>query len=131
MRKEKVVSFLSLLGSTSTVLCCALPALLSVIAGGAAVGSLVSAFPWLIPLSKQKDWIFLGAGALLTLNAILTFYPKGKVACSITGGRGCEVAGRFTKTVFWISLSLYSIGAFAAYALVPVFRLVEILGAVP
>ena len=125
MRKEKVVSFLSLFGSTSTLLCCALPALLSVIAGGAAVSSLVSAFPWLIPLSKHKSWIFLGAGALLILNAIITFYPKGKVACSITGGKGCEVAGRFTKTIFWISVILYSLGAFTAYALVPLLKFVE------
>lgn len=125
MSKAKTISFLSLFGSASTLFCCALPALLSVIAGGAAVGSLVSAFPWLIPLSKHKSWIFLGAGVLLAFNAIVTFYPKGKMACSLTGGRGCEVAGRFTKIMFWISMTLYGIGAFAAYALVPVLTQVD------
>jgi len=42
--REKIMSFFSLFGSTATLLCCALPATLSIIAGGAAVGSLISIF---------------------------------------------------------------------------------------
>lgn len=123
--KEKVISFFSLFGSTATLLCCALPALLSVIAGGAAVGALISTFPWLIPLSRYKDWIFLIAGILLLVNGFLTLRPKGKLACAITGGKGCEVAGSFTKGMFWFSVVLYSIGAFVAYALVPIIQFLE------
>lgn len=55
-----IVDFFSLFGSTATLLCCALPALLSVIAGGAAVGAFVSTFPWLIPLSQHKELLFFG-----------------------------------------------------------------------
>jgi len=122
---KKLVDFFSLFGSSATLLCCALPAILSVIAGGAAVGSLVSVFPWLIPLSMHKHWLFLGAGALLIFNGFLTLKPKGAVACSVTGGKGCAVAGTFTRKMFWFSVSLYGIGAFAAYALVPIMRLFE------
>lgn len=122
MIRERIVSFLALFGSASTLLCCALPALLSVIAGGAAMGALVSAFPWLVPLSRQKEWIFLAAGLLLIFNSVLIFQPRGKVACAVTGGKGCEVAGGFTKGVFWFSILLYGIGAFVAYALVPLLR---------
>ena len=120
--REKIMSFLSLFGSGATLLCCALPATLSIIAGGAAVGSLLSAFPWLIPLSRHHNWLFLIAGILLTTNGIFVLRPKGKVACAVTGGKGCEVAGGLTKGIFWFSVTLYSIGAFAAYALVPVLR---------
>jgi len=123
--KEKIISFFSLFGSSTTLLCCALPALLSVIAGGAAVGSLISAFPWLIPLSMYKNWLFLAAGILLALNGVMTLRPKGKLACAITGGKGCEVAGNFTKGMFWLSVGLYSIGAFVAYSLVPIIRFFE------
>jgi len=122
---KKVVDFLSLFGSGATLLCCAIPALLSVIAGGAAVGSFVSIFPWLIPLSEHKDKLFLVAGILIIFNGFLTLRPKGKVACAITGGKGCEVAGSMTKGLFWFSVSLYTIGAFVAYALVPIMRLFE------
>jgi len=122
--REKIMSFFSLFGSTTTLLCCALPATLSIIAGGAAVGSLISVFPWLIPLSKHHNWIFLIAGILLLINGIFVLSPKGKVACSITGGKGCEVAGSFSKWMFWISVILYSIGAFFAYAYVPFMELI-------
>jgi len=123
--KEKVISFFSLFGSTATLLCCALPAFLSIIAGGAAVGALISTFPWLIPLSRYKDWIFLIAGILLLLNGVLTFQPKGKIACAITGGKGCDVAGSFSKFMFWFALALYGMGAFVAYALVPIMIFFE------
>ena len=125
MWRKKIVGFLALFGSTGTLLCCAVPALLSVLAGGAAVGAFLSTFPWIIPLSRHKEWLFLRAGLLLVFNAILTFRPKGKLACSITGGKGCEVAGGFTKGVLWFSILLYGFGAFVAYALVPILRFFE------
>lgn len=122
MFREKLVSFLALFGSTATLLCCALPALLIIVAGGATVGALLSAFPWIIPLSRHKEWIFLMAGLLLVFNGILHFWPKGKVACAVTGGKGCEVAGGFTKGIFWLAVFLYGVGAFVAYPLVPILR---------
>lgn len=120
--KEKIVSFLSLFGSTATLLCCALPATISIIAGGVAVGSLISTFPWLVPLSKYHNWIFLIAGILLFINGVFVLTPKGKLACSVTGGKGCEIAGNFSKIVFWVSIALYFVGFFFAYAYVPIVR---------
>jgi len=123
--REKIMSFLSIFGSSATLLCCALPATLSIIAGGAAVGSLISIFPWLIPISKYHNWIFLIAGILLLVNGIFVLSPKGKVACSMTGGKGCEVAGNFSKWMFWFSIVLYGIGAFFAYAFVPIAQFLD------
>ena len=122
---KKIVDFFSLFGSTATLFCCALPALLSVLVGGAAVSSFVSVFPWIVPLSEHKAWLFLVAGALIFISGMLTLRPKGKLACSISGGRGCETAGAFTKSVFWISVVLYACGAFAAYGLTPLLMWLE------
>ena len=47
---------------------------------------------------------------MIVFSGILVFLSRGKVACSITGGRGCEVAGRFTKMVFEISVMIYPVG---------------------
>lgn len=124
--KQKLVSFLSLFTSTGTLLCCALPVTIAAIAGGSAVGTLVSTFPWLVPLSRHKEWIFLAAGLLILFSGILTLRPRGKVACSITGGKGCEFAGRLTKTMFWSSVAIYLIGAFFAYGLAPILRWMEV-----
>ncbi|MFB6230638.1 MAG: hypothetical protein ABEL04_05720 [Salinibacter sp.] len=122
--RQSAANFLALFTSTGTLLCCAPPAALSAVAGGSAVVSLVSAVPWLVPLSKAKEWIFLGAGLMLALSAFLTFRPKGNVACTIAGGEGCRVASRFQKGMFWISAGIYGIGAFFAYGLLPVMKLV-------
>ncbi|MBI4530021.1 MAG: hypothetical protein HY709_00730 [Candidatus Latescibacteria bacterium] len=123
--KEKAIGVLALFGSTGTLLCCALPAALAAIAGGAAVGTLLSTLPWLVPLSAHKEWIFLIAGVLITINGVLVLRPKGRIACSITGGKGCEIAGRFSKVMLWLSMGVYGIGTIFAYALVPLLRLLE------
>lgn len=120
---QSLSSFLALFTSTGTLLCCALPSALAAVAGGSAVASLVSAVPWLVPVSQHKEWIFLGAGVMILLSGILVYRPKGRVACTIAGGKGCAVAGRFTKTMFWLSVSIYAVGAFFAYALLPIQRL--------
>lgn len=120
---QSLSSYLALFTSTGTLLCCALPSALAALAGGSAVASLVSTVPWLVPLSQNKEWIFLGAGVMILLSGLLIYRPKGKVACTIAGGKGCAVAGRFTKTTFWLSVVIYAIGAFFAYALLPIQRL--------
>jgi hypothetical protein len=116
--------FLALFTSTGTLLCCALPSALAAVAGGSAVVSFVSTFPWVVSLSRHKEWIFLGAGVMILISGLLTYRPKGKVACSITGGEGCAVAGRWTKVMFWASAGIYAVGVFFAYALLPVIKLV-------
>lgn len=118
------LGLLSLFTSSGTLLCCALPATVAMLAGGSAVIAMTSAFPWLIPLSRHKDWIFLAAGAMLLVHGILLFRPKGKVACSVTGGRGCAIAGRFTKVMFWVSAGIVTVGAFVSFALVPILRVI-------
>ena len=123
--KQTLASFLALFTSTGTLLCCALPSAIAVIAGGAAVTSFISTFPWLVPLSRQKEWIFLASGLMIVLSGVLIYRPKGRLACTITGGQGCEVAGRFTKVMFWMSAGIFAVGVFFAYALVPLLRLLE------
>ncbi len=123
--KQKLASFLALFSSTGTLLCCALPSAIAAVAGGAAVASFVSTFPWLVSLSQHKEWIFLAAGLMIVLSGLLVYRPKGRVACSLTGGQGCDVAGRFTKVMFWLSAAIFCVGVFFAYALVPLLRLLE------
>jgi hypothetical protein len=41
------------------------------------------------------------------------------VACDVDED-GCDVTGRFNKRMFYISASVLAVGAFFAYALVPI-----------
>ena len=117
--KEKAISVLTLFTSSGTLLCCVLPAVVATIAGGAAVSSMLSVFPFLIPLSMNKGWIFIIAAILIALNGYLVFKPNQKVACDVDED-GCDVTGRFNKRMFFISTSVLAVGAFFAYALVPI-----------
>lgn len=122
MMQEKIINLLTLFTSVGTLLCCALPALVAAVAGGAAVVSLVSAFPWLAAVSERKCWIFLIAGALIIFSGILHFRPKGTLACAISGGKGCATASAFGKAAFWLSFVIYVIGVFMAYGIVPMME---------
>lgn len=124
--KEKIVSVLALFTSVGTLFCCALPALLVTIGLGTVVLSAVSAFPWLIPLAKHEEWLFLGAGVLIGLNFFLVYRPQKQVACDVQAGeQGCQVAGRWNKLVLWLSVGIYAIGVFMAYLALPLWKLFE------
>jgi mercuric ion transport protein len=123
--KEKVLRFLALFTSTGTLLCCALPAALVTLAGAAAISTYLNLFPWVIPLSRHTGWIFLIAGILILASAVFTLRPRSRLACAVTGGKGCEEAGTFSKWVFWFAVIIYAVGAFMTYGIVPLLKWME------
>ena len=119
--KDKALSIFTLFTSSGTLLCCVLPAVVATIAGGAAVSSMLSVFPFLIPLSMYKEWIFGVATILISINGYMVFKPNQEVACDVDAGEdGCDITGRFNKRMFYISSTVLALGAFFAYALVPI-----------
>ena len=54
---EKAANFFALFASSSTLVCCALPAIFVGLGAGASFASLVSTFPFLITLSQYKLYI--------------------------------------------------------------------------
>lgn len=124
--KEKILSVLALFTSTGTLICCALPALLVSLGMAAVVVSAVSTFPWLIPFTRQKAWLFVGAGVLIALNFYVVDRPKKQLACDVeTGPSGCEVTGRWNRTILWLSAAIYAIGLFMAYLALPLVKMFD------
>ena len=121
--RKKIFSILALFSSSGTLICCVLPAVVAMFAGGAAVGALISIFPWLIPLSEHKFWIFLTAGLLIGVDSIIVFWPKSKLACNITGGTGCESTSKFSKITLAVAITIFIFALFFSYALVPIMSL--------
>ncbi len=122
MFREKVLRFFALFSSTGTLLCCALPATLAAVAGGSAVASLISTFPLLIPISREKGWIFLISGSLIFISALFTLRPQSKLVCTINGGKTCEAASGFSKFMLYLSVGIFMVGFFFAYLLTPILR---------
>jgi len=122
--KEKTIAILSLFASTSTLLCCALPALLVMLGFGAVVAGAVSSVPFLVPLSQNKEWVFLFAGILIGLNWVFIKRIERQVLCEDTA---CETASRFSTVVLWISTGLFLIGFFVAFLAFPMGKALGIL----
>ena len=70
--KESInLGFLSLIASSSTLICCALPALFVTLGAGATLASIVNIFPELIIISKYKIYISIFALLFLIIAGIL------------------------------------------------------------
>jgi hypothetical protein len=80
LAKTRHASRLSLLTSASTLVCCALPAMMVALGAGAALSSLVSAVPQLVWLSEYKTAIFSVALVMLLLAGLLQWQAR-KVPC--------------------------------------------------
>ncbi len=123
-RTSGVLSYLSLFTSFGTLLCCALPSLLVLLGLGATVASFLSVAPWLVALSRHKTWVFAVSGTLIAGNLLYVYgiaprLQRATGACPADTPEGCVSAGRFSRTVLWISVGIYAIGVFSAFILGP------------
>lgn len=120
-RRGPVSAYLSLFASFGTLVCCALPSLLVMIGFGTTVAATLSAAPWLVALSRHKEWVFLAAGLLLViawrLGALAQRWGK---SCPPDQAEACRAANRLSRTLLVISTTLYAGGAVVAFLLGPV-----------
>lgn len=125
--KTQSMGYVSLFTSLGTLLCCALPSLLVLVGMGATVASLVSTLPWLIALSRYKNWTFALAGLLIGVNYVYVYriapglQQTGR-SCPVDQPSACTTASRVSRTILWISTGIYFIGLFSAYLLGPVLE---------
>jgi hypothetical protein len=123
-RTSGVLSYLSLFTSFGTLLCCALPSLLVLLGLGATVASFLSAAPWLVTLSRHKNWVFAISGVLIAGNMLYVYLLAPRLqnagaACSPDSPVACTVASRFSRIVLWVSAAIYAVGVFSAFVLGP------------
>tara|TARA_X000001036_G_scaffold315384_1_gene293872 strand:- start:2041 stop:2442 length:402 start_codon:yes stop_codon:yes gene_type:complete len=110
---------LSLFTSFSTLICCALPALLISIGMGASLASFVSAFPWIIFISKYKIQTFTLAAVLLIVSVYL-FWQGRNAPCPSDPiqAKICSKLRFINLIMLFISLVTYLAGFFFAFVVV-------------
>jgi len=117
---SSLLSYFSLFTSLGTLLCCALPSLLVLVGLGASVASTLSSLPWLVTLSKHRQWTFGTSGLLIALSFLNMYYisPRFKAeSCAPDNPSACETASRFSRVLLWVSAAFYIVGFFAAFLL--------------
>jgi hypothetical protein len=114
--RDALAPTLSLFASTSTLLCCALPALLVTLGLGASLAGFVSAAPWLVALSKYKVWLFAGSGLLLAGAGWLTWRARF-LPCPAdpAAARACLRLRAVSAWMMGLSALVWAVGFFFAF----------------
>ncbi len=109
-------SLVSLFASSSTLVCCALPALLVALGAGAALSGLVSAFPQLVWLSEHKAPLFSFAGAMLLASGALQWHHRNAPCPLDAALRAACLRTRSTSLwVYLASVGIYAAGSWFAF----------------
>ena len=122
--KDLTIGVATLFTSVSTLLCCALPALLISLGMGAVMAGLVSNIPQLIWLSNHKMELFIIAGTMLVISGYFTYKKAQSCPSDPVQAKACANLKKFSKVVFWVSVILYLVGFFFAY-LIPLLILIS------
>ena len=107
---------LSLFTSLSTLVCCALPALLVTLGAGAVLAGLVSNVPQLVWISEHKGPVFGVAGTMLVLAGVLQWHAR-HAPCPADPqlAETCRRTRRNSLRVYLLSLAIFAIGAWFAF----------------
>lgn len=107
---------LSLFASTSTLLCCALPAVLVTIGAGAVMAGIASNVPGYIWLTEHKIQLFILSGIMLALAVIMRWKSR-KAPCPIdpVQARACTRLRRVSGVLLYTSVVIYLVGGFFAF----------------
>jgi hypothetical protein len=116
LSKNSVLPTLTLFGSLSTLICCALPALMVSIGAGAALAGIVSTIPQLVWFSEHKVALFAVSGILILVSGIGRYVTRN-APCPIdpAQAKACMKLRRISAYVFYASVVIYATGFFFAF----------------
>ena len=105
------VTWFSIFTSASTLLCCALPALLVALGAGAALASLVGVFPQIVWVSENSTLVFVGAGMMLAVAGYLQYRARF-LPCPVDAAlaAACSRQRRVSNAIYFVSLAIYVVG---------------------
>lgn len=111
-------ALLSVFTSSSTLVCCALPALLVALGAGATLAGLVSAFPQLVWMSAHKGLVFGLSGGMLGVTGVLQYRARfAPCPADPRLAAACRRTRRVGLGVYLLSLAIYAVGAVFAFLL--------------
>jgi hypothetical protein len=115
-RRSAATSWLALFAGTSTLVCCALPALLVTLGAGAALASLVSVFPQIVWLSEHKAGVF-GVGAVLMALGGAAQWQQRHAPCPLDPAlrQACMAQRRRSARIYGASALLFAVGGWFAF----------------
>jgi hypothetical protein len=109
-------SVASLFATSSTLVCCAIPALLVALGAGAALSSLVSVFPQVVWLSEHKEAVFALAGLMMAGSGAMQWQHRNAPCPTDPALRSaCLRTRKVSFAVYLVSVAFYLIGGWFAF----------------
>ena len=105
------LTWFSIFTSASTLLCCALPALLVALGAGAALATVVGAVPQIVWVSEHKTPVFIAAGVMLAVAGYLQYRARF-LPCPVDPGlaAACSRQRRVSNVIYFASVAIYAVG---------------------
>ena len=106
---DRSANLISLFASSSTLICCALPAVFIVIGAGATFASIISIFPFLVVISKYKVSITLASLLILVFAGYIN-YRTYYLPCPADPelGRICLQTRKRSRSIYYFSVILFT-----------------------
>jgi hypothetical protein len=115
---SKAWAGIALLGSSATLVCCVIPALLVALGFGATLAGAISAFPQLTLLSEYKSVIFVLAGLLIAAAIWSRSRPEAQSCPSEPAlALACMRSKRIMRIVLFTALAIYTISIVFVYVI--------------
>ncbi|MEO1568614.1 MAG: hypothetical protein AAFR94_05250 [Pseudomonadota bacterium] len=107
---------LALFTSLSTLVCCALPALLVSVGMGAVMAGLIQAVPGITWFGANKILVFAAAGAVLAASGAWQWHARSRPCpADPAQAKACTRLRRTGWVLWWISVGAILIGGFFAF----------------
>ena len=112
------LGLITLFASSSTLICCALPALFVLLGAGATFASIVNFFPQLIVVSQYKVTISMVTGIILLLAGLL-IKKASLLPCPTDPNLRdtCLKTRKRSKVIYFASIGIFVFASFFTYVL--------------
>ena len=116
--QDKTANVFTLFASSSTLICCALPAVFVLFGAGASFASLLGVFPFLIVLSQYKLSITAAAFVMIAVAGYVN-YKTYYMSCPIDTevGRGCMQTRKRSRMLYYVSVAIFSFATVFTYVI--------------
>ena len=113
---DKASNYFSLFASSSTLICCALPAIFVALGAGASFASLITIFPFLVTLSQYKIYITLFAFLMIVIAGYIN-YKTYYMPCPADPelGRACTETRKKSRYLYYISVAIFLFAVIFTY----------------
>lgn len=107
---------LALFTSVSTLICCALPALLVSVGMGAVMAGLIETVPGITWMGANKPLVFTVAGLVLAASGAWQWHARS-LPCPAdpAKAKACARLRRLSWVLWWIGVAAFAVGAFFAF----------------